>query len=89
MYTFRISVVILWALFVHPVLADEYLCQLSENSYHADSTCNPYGLYGNPYSSDSINNPYGTGNPYGEGLSICSDEDDRGHATPQRAKGVH
>ena len=59
MNTFRISVVIIWALFAQPVLADEYLGQLSENPYRADSTSNPYGQYGSVYSPDSINNPYG------------------------------
>ena len=59
MNTFRVSVVILWAVFTHPVSADEYLGQLSENPYRADSTSNPYGQYGSVYSGDSINNPYG------------------------------
>lgn len=37
----------------------KYLGKLSSNRYDADSTSNPYGMYGSKYSADSINNPYG------------------------------
>lgn len=96
MNTFRISVVILWALFAHPVLADEYLGQLSENPYRADSTSNPYGQYGSVYSGDSINNPYGqygslysndsATNPYATNAPKLYDRDDnyRGRLSSNR-----
>ncbi len=37
----------------------QYLGNLSENKYDANSTSNPYGQYGSRYSPNSINNPYG------------------------------
>ncbi len=69
----------LTALLANVAVADEYLGNLSDNPYNANSTSNPYGRYGSPHSSDSINNPYGAGsryksdspnNPYGKGLEI-------------------
>lgn len=36
----------------------QYLGNLSNNRYDANSTSNPYGRYGSQYSQDSINNPY-------------------------------
>lgn len=82
------KILLVWVVLVTMVIsgsaaADQYLGQLSNNPYDAESTSNPYGRYGSPYSPDSINNPYGAGsqyrtdspnNPYGQGLSIYSDD---------------
>lgn len=58
---------------------------LSTSPSDLDSISNPDGRYGSKLSPESINNPLGAGNPYrldspynpyGEGLSIYSDEKD-------------
>jgi hypothetical protein len=58
-YLMRNILIVLSMMVVFPVMADEYLGQLSENPYNPDSTSNEYGQHGSKYSGSSINNPYG------------------------------
>lgn len=72
MKTLMLSLTIVLLLIV-PVLAGDYLGNLSSNPsdpnstsnpygagsrYNSNSVTNPYGQYGSPYSSKSANNPY-------------------------------
>ena len=60
--------IVLSMLLTFPAMADEYLGKLSENPYNPDSTSNEHCQHGSKYSNDSAKNPYG------EGLSIYSDD---------------
>jgi hypothetical protein len=48
----------LTALLATTAVADEYLGNLSDNPYNANSTSNPNGA-GSPYNANSVNNPNG------------------------------